>query len=446
MKNVVFASLLAAAAGFAGQPCFAQLGTGQQPGGQIQMSADEYAAYNSCLTPTSAAAKAPACEAYLKAYPNSVVKSDALQQLMFAYSQANDTAHTLDAADRLLQVDPNNLRGLTFEVYLRRTAADQNTDPTAKAAALDKVAAYAQTGLNAPKPKDMPQADFDALKKQATQTFQSAIADDDVAKKDNAGAIAALKAEIDGDPDDTKKPSPVLQDVYTLAQAYYTSTPPDYLNCAWYAARAAAYAPDALKPQIEPIASYCYKKYHGSADGYDALKAAVLTNLDPPSTFTVTPAPKPEDIVANLIATTPDLGALAVSDREFVLQYGRPAVEAQPAADGKPAVEARPADADRVFDAVKGKSVEFPDVLVIAATADQVQVAVSDDAVQSKTADFAFNMKEPLKVIPAIGSKVTLTGTYGSYTQKPILITMTDSAVVPKKAPAKAPVKRPTHR
>jgi hypothetical protein len=429
MKNVVFASLLAAAAGSVGQPCFAQLGTGQQPGGQIQMSADEYAAYNSCLTPTSAAAKAPACEAYLKAYPNSVVKSDALQQLMFAYSQANDTAHTLDAADRLLQVDPNNLRGLTFEVYLRRTAADQNTDPTAKAAALDKVAAYAQTGLNAPKPKDMAQADFDGLKKQAMPTFESAIADDDMAKKDNAGAIAALKAEIDGDPDDTKKPSPVLQDVYTLAQAYYTSTPPDYLNCAWYAARAAAYAPDAFKPQIEPIASYCYKKYHGSADGYDLLKTAVLTNLDPPSTFTVTPAPKPEDIVANLIATTPDLAALAISDREFVLQYGKQA------------------DADKAFDAVKGKTVELPDVLVIAATADQVQVAVSDDAVQSKTADFSFNMKEPLKVIPAVGSKVTLTGTYGSYTQKPILITMTDSeVVVPKKAPTKAPARRPTHR
>ncbi len=49
---------------------------------------------------------------------------------MLAYS-AFDPAKTLDAADRLLQVDPNNLRALTFEVYFRDQAADQATDPAA---------------------------------------------------------------------------------------------------------------------------------------------------------------------------------------------------------------------------------------------------------------------------------------------------------------------------
>jgi hypothetical protein len=74
-----------------------------------------------------------------------------------------------------------------------------------------------------------------------------------------------LKKEIDSDQEDTTKPSQTLQDVYVLAQAYYSSTPPDYLNCAWYATRAAAFAPAAYKTTIEPLASYCYKKYHGSA-------------------------------------------------------------------------------------------------------------------------------------------------------------------------------------
>ena len=48
-----------------------------------------------------------------------------LQQLMLAYS-AFDPAKTLDAADRLLQVDPNNLRALTFEVYFRLKSADSD--------------------------------------------------------------------------------------------------------------------------------------------------------------------------------------------------------------------------------------------------------------------------------------------------------------------------------
>jgi hypothetical protein len=418
MKKVVLASLLAVAGTVTPASSMYAL---QATAGQVQMSADEYAAYNSAKTQTTPAAQAAAFEAYLKAYPNSAVKVEVLNQILFADSQTGDKAATLSAADRLLAVDPGNLRALTFEVYYKRLDADALTDATAKASALDVVAGYAQKGLNAPKPAGMSDADFAQLKTATMPTFESALADDDLAKKDNASAITALKAEIDGVPvAQTQAVGPVLQDVYTLSQAYYTETPPDYLNCAWYASRAAFYAPAAYKANIQPLATYCYKKYHGAIDGYDAMQTAVQTNLDPPAGFLagIKPAPKPEDIVSNLIATTPDLAALAVSDKEFVLQYGKPA------------------DADKVFDTVKGKSTEFPDVLVIAATADSVQVAISDDNVQSKTADFTFTMKEPLKTVPAVGSKITLDGTYASYTQSPLMITMSDSSIVEKKKPA----------
>lgn len=437
MKKVVFASLLAVAgAATVMQPCFAQdapaatpapAAAAGQAGGQVQMSADEYKAYNDADTATTPAAKAAGFEAYLKAYPNSAVKQDALQKLMFAYSGTNDPVKTLDAADRLLQVDPNNLTALTFETYLRRTAADALTDPAAKTAALDKAAGFAQTGLSATKPQNMADADFQKLKSQATTTFESAIADDDISKKSYADAITALKTEVTAAPDATQTPGPVLQDVFFLATSYMNSTPPDYLNCAWYATRAAAFAGQ-YASAIQPTASYCYKKYHGKDEGYDKLQALVKTSLTPPADLatTVTPAPKPADLVANLIATTPDLATLAISDKEFVLQYGKPE------------------DADKVFGTIKGKSAQFPDTVVVAATADQLQVSVSDDAVQGKTADFAFNLATPLKTVPAVGDKVTLTGTYDSYTQSPLLITMSNGAVVPKKAP-KAPVHHTTH-
>ncbi len=428
MKKVVLASLLSATAliPFVVQP----VAFGQAAQSNIQMSQEEYAKYNACATATAPAAKVAACEDYLKAYPNSVVKTDVLNQLLYAYNQTGDEAKTLEAADRLLAVDPQNLRALTLEVYYRKADADKLTDPAAKQAALDKVATYAQTGLNATKPKDMSDADFNAQKNTASPFFESAIAADDLAKKDNAGAITALKTEIDAHEPDTEKPSPVLQDVYTLAQAYYTSTPPDYLNCAWYATRAAAFAPEPYKTQIGQLATYCYTKYHGSKDGYDAMQAAVKTNLDPPAGFlaTIKPAPKPEDIVSNLISTTPDLATLALSDKEFVLQYGKPE------------------DADKVFNTIKGKAVEIPDAIVVAATPDQLQVAVSDDAKQAQpkpVADFTFNMKTPLTKVPNVGDKVTLDGTYASYTQSPLMITMSDASIVTPKA-AKPPVHHTT--
>jgi hypothetical protein len=266
------------------------------------------------------------------------------------------------------------------------------------------------------------------------QVFESAVADDALAKKDNAAAIAALKAEMAGvPPAQTQAVGPVLQDEFTLANAYYTSTPPDYLNCAFYAARTAAYAPEAQKPSIQQLANYCYAKYHGSKDGYEKLQQLAQANLTPPADLgtTVTPAPKPEDLVKNLLASTTDLATLALSDKEFVLQYGQKE------------------DADKVFDTIKGKSVEIPGAVIVAATADQLQVAVSDDArnAQPKVADFTIAMKAPLTTPPNVGDTVNVSGTYSSYTQQPLMIQMTDGAiVVPAAKKPAAPARRPAAR
>jgi hypothetical protein len=437
------AQAAAPSAAAASDPCAAaagstapSLGTGSTAG-QVQMSQDEYAAYNNAVTQTAPAAKAQAFEAYLKAYPKSAVKADALQQEMFAYSQANDGPNTQATADALLQIAPCNLYALVFEVSLRSTAAAQLTDPAAKLAALDTAASYATRGLAAPKPKDMSDADFQKLKTQGYPVFYSAIGADDLQKKDMTGAVKAYQTELASVPvAATEAPGPQLMDTYYLASAYYQEPTPDYLNCAFYAARASDYAPEPFKTTFGKLGTYCYTKFHGKADGYDAAVAAAKDSLTPPATYAsaITPAPKPADYAAQVVASTPDLAVLALSDKEFVLQYGKQA------------------DADKVFDSVKGKSVEIPAAVVVAATADQLQVAVSDDSQQANppVADFTFAMKEPLTKVPAVGDKVTVTGTYASYTQSPLMITMSDGAIVePKKAPAKkaaAPVHHTTHR
>ena len=456
MKKVVLASLLAfAVAAPVSSICFAQAaGAAGTTGatGQVQMSQEEYAAYNNANTQTDPSAKATAFEAYLKQYPNSAVKVDVLNQLLYAYSQAGDKANALNAADRLLAVDPNNLRAITLEVYYRKADADAITDPTAKATAMDPVVKYAQQGLSATKPKDVTDADWQKLQAAATPTFQSALGDAALAKKDYPGAITAYKAELAAVPaEQTQTPGPVLQDVVFLANAYMSQG--DFLSCAWYATRAAVYAGQ-YAPKIQPLATYCYKKYHGDASGYDALQAQVKTSLNPPANLssTVKAAPKPEDIVAQTIASTPDLATLALPDKEFIIQYGAAKDPKTQTKDASGAIDPNSGKtyADEVFDSVKGKSVELPNSTVIAATDSQLQLAVSDDAVQSKTADFTVNLKTPLTKVPTPGEKVTVQGTYDSYTQKPVMITMSNGEVVTKKAaPAKksaAPAHRPAAR
>jgi len=428
MKKVVLASLLAVAcAGPLALYGFSQAAAPAQAAGGVQMSAEEYAAYNNASTQTTPAAKATAFEAYLKAYPMSAVKADVLQQLLFAYASTGDNAKALDAADQLIALDPNNFRGFVFEANLRRAAADAITDPAAKQTALDAAADYAKKGLAAPKPKDMSDTDFTALKTAGYPVFYSVIGYAALNKKDSAAAVSAYMSELNSVPvAQTVAPGPQLQDTYYLATAYYTAMPPDYKGCTFYASRAAAYAPEPYKTTFNKLATYCYHKFHGPNDeGYDAVVAAAKTNLTIPDSLVIKPAPTPADIVANLIATTPDLATLAISDKEYVLQNGKPE------------------DAAKVFDTIKGKSVEIPDALVIEATADSLKVAVSDDAVQGKLADFAFNFKEPLKTVPMVGEKVTLSGTYDSYTQTPILINMSDAELVVKKAPVKP--KAPVH-
>jgi hypothetical protein len=403
------------------------LGTGK-PASQIQMDGPEFAIYDNAVNKqTTPQTQAPAIEAYLTAYPKTAVKADLLQRLMVDYSQF-DHPKAVETADKVLQLSPDLLQAYVIEVAFRREAADAaGVDPATKQTGLDAATDFAKKGLalNAPKPAGMADADFAALKAYASSTFYGTIAEDATAKKDFKTAVDTYKTELAGMTPAAAQTPAALQETYFLGQAYYSMTPPDYVNCTFYTTRAAALAPDQYKATLQPLATYCYKKYHGGADGYDAVVAAAKANVNPPAGFTIVPAPTDADVVHKIIAETPDLATLALSDKEFILQHGTPE------------------DADKVFSTIKGKSVEIPDATVVAATADQLQVAVSDDSVQAKpspTADFTFTMKTPLKTIPAVGSKITLTGTYTSYTQTPVMITMTDAEEVGKKAPVAKPV------
>jgi hypothetical protein len=473
MKKVVLACLLTCAAIASGLPsAFAQtpvsLGTQAAAAAPCPPMPDaEYKPYTDAMAQTTPQGKATGIEAYLTAFPQSCYKTDMLVTLMALYSQLNDPAKLLGAADSILKVAPADPRALYAEALVRRSTADALPDAAAKQAGLDAAADFAQRAIAAlagPKPASMADADFKTLQTSGPPSCYSTIAYAAYNKKDFPTAIANYKKELASVPvAQTQAPGPILQDTFYLASAYEQTTPPDWLSCTFYATRFTDFAPEPYKSQIAPTAKFCYRKYHGKEDGYDYVVTAAQTNLNPPADFAtkITPAPTPADIVADIIKTTPDLSTLATSDKEYILQNGKPE------------------DAAKVWDTVKGKSYQFPDVVIVAATPTQLQVSLSDDAIQSKTADFTFNLAAPEEIpepkptatvaqkaaykkaladakkkadavagLTVVGAKVTLIGTYDSYTPNPIMIIMKDGDVVlPKAAKPAAPVHHaPAHK
>ncbi|AXC10683.1 hypothetical protein ACPOL_1335 [Acidisarcina polymorpha] len=439
MKKVVFASVLAIATGTlcAVPAAFSQAATGSTPSGssdQITIKDPaEFNAYQNAIGTSAPAAKAAALEDFLTKYPNTVVKNQVLTTLLLTYQQANDTANLLKTAKRVLDADPNNLRAALVYVYLtkQQATAKAATDPAGAQSMLDDAAKVAQTALavTAPTPNSGISAeDFAKLKAATTPIFQSAIATDDVGKKDYQGAIQNYQEELKSYPDLTSPANaPGINETYLLGQAYIQDKDPkDLPNGIFYLERAAQYAPPAAKDSVEKAAEYWYQKYHGGMDGFDPIKQLAHDNATPPASYAPTPAPPPpapdklaHDAVA--AASTPEaLKNMALSDKEFVLANGNQE------------------DADKVWAVMKGVRTQVPGI-VIQATPDSVQLAVSPDAQQSKTADFTVNFTKPLTTVPAIGDSVKYDATFDSYTKTPPMIILNEGSLPEA---TKAPVRR----
>jgi len=423
MKKVVFASLLAIASSAVYLPPAALAQDSGSQSSQITIKDPaEYNAYTSAIGQSTPAAKASAIESFLQQYPNSVVKAEMLEQLVGAYQATGDTAKTYDAAKRLLQVDPNNLRALIFVVYVEKQQANGDQ------AKLDEAAALAERGKNATKPANMSDADFQKLKALAAPIFGNVVGADQVGKKDYKGAVDTYTQELHAvDPASTTQ-GLSLADTYALGNAYVQEDPKDLVNGIWYLTRAAQYLQEPYKSNVEKAAEYWYKKYHGNMDGFDQIKQLAHDNVFPPDSYkpvAAPPPPSPQELAHQALASTPDAAKLSLSDKEYILSNGSPE------------------DAQKVWSVLQGQTTEVPGV-VVQATADSVQLAVSDDAKQSQKADFTVNMKTPLKEVPQPGTNVTYIATFDSYTQNPAMIVMKEGELkaAPKPA-AHRPARKP---
>jgi tetratricopeptide (TPR) repeat protein len=440
MKKLVLASVMALASmSLVPAPTL----RAQDTGGTITIKDPaEYAAYTQATTQSDPKAKAAALESFAQTYPQSVVFNDVLNMLLDTYASMGDTEHALSAANRLLKVDPNNLKAIFMSVAIDNQKCKKVLDPktgfATDPAPCDEAAELAQKGLNTTKPTA---STPDAWKNQtdaAYPVFDSAIAGDDVySKKDFKAAIDEYHKELALYPADKTTSGTALVDTLNLAEAYVKLSPPDAVNAVWFYARVLNFAPASFKPQIEKKLDYWYNKYHGGLDGLDAIKAQAATTLFPPGTLVIKPAATPQEKIHAILESTPDLTTLALADKELVLAYGSKD------------------DADKLWALMKDKPTPVPGT-VVDATASVIKVAVTDDAKQAKTADFIVNLKTPLadKDIPAAGAELKLMsaggpeldGTYDTYTQIPGTDAVPQSAqivlregFIQKKAPAHKP-------
>lgn len=409
MKRTLFAIVLASALVTGAQAAAAQQPSGQPAGSQSQgpviKDPAEYNAYMAAIQQQDSTAKISGLEAFLTQYPNSIVKVDALELLMATYQGTGNQAKTIEAAQRLLQVKPDNVRALALLAYLLRTRA-QGGDPSA-AQLLAQAKDYGTRGLQAlpnfPKPEGTSEAEFEKVKAQMSGIFNAAVGIAALQDKDYATATKDLRAAADGNPKD-------FSIVYPLALGYLQATPPDYINGIWYAARASAVAPTPqYQQQIEKYARSQYVKYHGGDDGWADLLAQVKASEAEPAGFTIKPAPTPAEQAEALVKDkTPDqVKQLSFAEWELVLSKGTSEV------------------ADKVWGVIKGLTLQMEGT-VIKASDTELQLAASSDDIDQKRADIVLTMTGPIpaKLLPKEGATLDFGGTPESYTADPFVMTM----------------------
>jgi tetratricopeptide (TPR) repeat protein len=232
-------------------------------GQKVIKDADEYNAYITALNTADPAQKAAAMEAFVARYPKSVVHIDALEQAMAAHQQSGNTAKVEDAANRILKLEPRNVRALAIVVVLERSRATQG-----QADASAKLREHAELGLKGlpgwKKPEGTDDATYKKMRNQMTEVFNGAAGFVALQAKDYAKAAGYYRAAVASDPGN-------LQDTYQLAIAELQSDPIDP-NGFWHIGRAIALAKNnaaALKSMTD-YGKARYRKFHGSEDGWAA--------------------------------------------------------------------------------------------------------------------------------------------------------------------------------
>jgi tetratricopeptide (TPR) repeat protein len=408
LVTVVLGVAALAAAQNAAQPAQGQPSAPQTQAPVIKDPA-EYNAYVGATQQKDPTAEISGLEAFLTQYPNSIMKPQALEILMALYQQTN-SPKVMDAAQRVLGANPDNVKALVVLAYSERA--------TQKWADAKQHAEHALEVLPKwTKPDGVSDADFAKQKTQFTFIMESVAGFSALQLKDYASAQKHLRTAVEADPTN-------VENVYALATALLPpSTPPDEVNGLFFIARAVNLITDpAGKEQVKKFGRSKYMRYHGGEDGWTDLLAQTASTPLPPAGFTIKPAPTPDQQAHNMVVATPP-DKMDFAQWEFILANGSQE------------------DRDTVWNAIKGKAVQLNGT-VIKASATEFQIAGSLDDIEAKKADITLTFEAPIpvKMIPKEAASLDFQGEPASYTPNPFMMTMEKGKLpTPKPAP-KAPV------
>jgi tetratricopeptide (TPR) repeat protein len=377
----------------------------------------EYNAYMGAQGQTDDTAKISGFEAFLTQYPNSAYKEDALELLMGAYQKTNNQAKVLDTAQRVLQVNPCNLRALAVLAYTKQ--AQQKLPEAGQAG--EKGLQCIQT---ATKPDGMSAPDWDKLKSTTAGIFNNAGGMAAYAAKDFQKAEQYLRAAVAADPTN-------LTEVYYLALADLSPGPAENdVEGLFYIARAADLQTGEGKAKIADFGKKKYKNYHGSEEGWSDLLAQATTATKPPDNLTIAKyvPPTPAQQCTDLLKSK-KIEEMSFAEWQLCLSEGTPE------------------DTEKVWTVLKGKPLQMVAHIISidssSKTATKLTLAGSSDDIDAKRADIELTMSAaiPAKQMPKEDADFEFQGTPVSYAAKPFVMTMSDGALLVKAAP-----KPPVHR
>jgi len=445
MKKIVLAMLLVAAVTAVAQTAAAPAPAAPQqnaapaaaPAPQKKEIKDpaEYNAYVGAAGQSDPAAQVSGFEAFLTQYPNSVFKEEALELLMVAYQKTGNQPKMLETAQKLLQVNPCNIRALALVTYSKQASA---TGPSAQQN-LAEAGQSAEKGLQcwttATKPADTPAADWDKLKSQTTGIFNNAAGMSAYAAKDYGKAEQFLRAAVQADPSN-------LTEVYYLALADLQAGPTENdVEGLFYIARASNLANADGKAKIAQFGKSRYVKYHGSEDGWNDLLTQTATATKPPDNFAITKYVPPTHAqqAADLVKTK-KVEEMSFAEWQLVLSEGAPedVDKVWSVLKGKPlqmAAQVISIDPPSKTE-VKGKSVEAPTTLKLAGSSDDIDAKRFD-------IDLTMTAAIPARQLPKEGAEFQFEGTPVSYVAKPFVMTMNEGALLVKSAPKPTAHRKP---
>jgi len=278
----------------------------------------EYDAYKAALATRDPARRATAMEVFVAWYPSSVLRNEALEHAMAAWSAAKEPAKADFVAGKLLQLDADNVHALASRVYAGRLRAVQGDK-----AALAPMVAAAERGVAAlpkwQKPASLDDPTFARTRQQMSAVFNGALGYAAMQAKDYDTARRYYREAVAAEPDN-------LQDVYQLAVSQLEGTPLDALGF-WFAARSIAIARaarnDTAANDIDRYVRSRYRLYRGSEEGWDALLARVVAGEKAPPGGFVKSIPRaltPAEMAVQLVDDN-DPGTLGFSDWALILRY-----------------------------------------------------------------------------------------------------------------------------